>query len=164
MRHLLAVCGALLILMAVSAAADQSLPGEVEQLLATRKVLATVTFSMGSASLDDTARAAIDRAAKELSTLAKDKALVRIEGFSSPEGEANSNISIAVMRARAVEDYLRGRHQIPVEIYLSGSVDRVGAEGRDLALRRRAEIALYDNIWQVQPIPVGQTILEWQQR
>ncbi len=159
MKRLALFC-CLLFALVLPAMAGQTRGNDVDRLISSRRVLGSVQFGVGSAFLDPQARASLDRIADELVQVDPQRVLVRIEGFASPEGVDRLNLPVSVMRAKAVEDYLRTRHEFKMEFFLIGLVDKT-ARGLSNEQRRRAEVALYDNIWELEEVPVDNTILNW---
>lgn len=139
------VAGLVFILVASStlvAFASQLPAGE---FLTTRRVVGTVAFQDGSAELNFKSRAFIDRIATVLSRIDNQRRVVRLEGFCSLEEHAREPIELSMLRALAVEDYLREFHQLPQQRFLIGfglPNERIGQEQSG----GRVEIALYDNI------------------
>lgn len=90
----------------------------------------TVFFAVGSAALDDRARAAIRRAAGEIVAQRKDH--VCLIGRASPTGSAHMNERLAAARVRAVTDAL-----------VSGGVARplIGAQVQGAAWGARVDRA-----------------------
>lgn len=138
----------LLSLAAVSAAhAGEPQPPEMARFLASRKVLAVIHFGAGSATLGPEAKREIDRVVPSLKKLDPAKSLVRIEGFATPGGGDRINVPVSMSRARSVVDYIVDRAPLSVDLFLSGFRAAEGKAISDLA-GCRAEIAVYDNIWQ----------------
>jgi outer membrane protein OmpA-like peptidoglycan-associated protein len=80
-----------------------------------------VTFASGSATLSDTARAALDHAASGVQ--ATDHIL--IVGRTDNVGSKRTNHALALARARAVRDYLRAR--LPSHPHHAFTLDAQGA-------------------------------------
>jgi outer membrane protein OmpA-like peptidoglycan-associated protein len=64
-----------------------------------------VLFKVGSSTLDDSAKAALDTVAGELSGL-KSGYLIEVQGFASAEGSESGNLKLSQSRADAVQRYL----------------------------------------------------------
>jgi len=148
----------ILVALVQSASAAEPVPSEFDEFLRSRAVLASVSFAPGESTLSSSAKQEIDRIVPRLRNLDPLRSLVRIEGFSSPDGSENVNVLLSMLRAKAVVDYLSAKHRFAAELFLtghgSGESTSVRATGR-----RTAEIALYDNQWDVGDAAVVQTIL-----
>lgn len=152
---------ALLFLFLVSISfsfALEELPAELAKFLASRKLLTTVHFAVGSAALDERAKRKIDQVVARLKEVDLDQTLIRIEGFASPEGSFAGNISLSMRRAKSVQDYLRNRHQLQADLFLTGFCAR-GKEEADPEKLRRVEIALYRNVFAVDSASIEQIII-----
>ncbi len=118
--------------------------GEVENFLANRKLLASVYFQPGSALLQPGARREIDELASRLRRELGEGEVLRVEGFASQEGTYETNVVLSMARAKAVRDYLRDRHGIASEPFLTGfGPQKSVVEQRERM--RRVEVALYDD-------------------
>ncbi len=137
--------GLLLGVLAAAAFAAERSGLSFEQFMASRKVLATVYFDVGSARLDDDARATLERLAPQIKSISFDEKVLRIEGFSSPEGKELANVLLSMERAASVELYLRKLNGTSYERYLVGK-GVYNAAKLDNAHQRRVDIAIYDNV------------------
>ncbi|GAB4180188.1 MAG: hypothetical protein Tsb0017_08100 [Geothermobacteraceae bacterium] len=119
-----------------------------EQFSNSRKVVASVYFATGSHQLDQESRVVLERIAPDLKGISPDKKVLRIEGFSSPEGTELANVRLSMERAAAVELFLRGISGISYDRYLVGMGVRDN-KGLSNAKQRRVDIAIYDNVLNV---------------
>lgn len=145
------LCLLLFLLITVQpAAALESATGLLKSFFDSREVIATVDFADGSSGLTSRAKEEIDRIAPRLSRLDPRKTLVRIEGFASTDGNKWVNVPISMARARAVMDYLRDNYQMnTVDLSLTGFGSGKGGSRLEVEPGCRAEIALYDNAWEM---------------
>lgn len=106
----------------------------------------TVNFASNNAALDAEARQVID---EQVSLLAKamSGAIIRVEGNTDSQGNADYNRELSERRAQAVVDYLVSQHHLPEnEFIVIGNgpgkpvADNDSAEGR--AKNRRTDISL----------------------
>lgn len=154
-----ALCTMIMMLaVACTACGADSLPAEVESLLHSRQVLGTVRFAVGSAALNASARKEIDRIVPGLRKIDGTKQIVRIEGFASPGGSDDLNVSISMLRAKAVVDYLHLKHKLASDLFLTGYGIREGGE-RSKDTGGRAEFAIYDSTWDFGQIVVEQALV-----
>jgi OOP family OmpA-OmpF porin len=79
----------------------------------------TVTFKVGSATLDDAGKKALDGIASQVSSL-NAGFLVEIQGFASSEGTEAQNLTLSQNRANAVQRYLVGKNVPLFRISMAG--------------------------------------------
>ncbi|ALC16672.1 hypothetical protein DSOUD_1901 [Desulfuromonas soudanensis] len=133
----------------------ESVSGQAENFLASRDVVGVVYFDIGSAALKESARSAIDKLVPQLRQVDLYKFLVRLEGFASPDGEMETNVEISMMRAKAVADYLQERYQMGLDYYLIGfGAGDVPGGNQPVEKLRRVELALYENPWETETLPL----------
>jgi outer membrane protein OmpA-like peptidoglycan-associated protein len=129
---------------------------DAETFLGKREVLCTINFSVNSVSITTEASEILNLNAPFLKNVNLKEKLVRIEGFSSPEGAKTKNFRLSIDRARAVESFLRVKHGVSLEHYISGfgpsQPENISAAGK-----RSVQIAIYDNPWSQDDIPVEMT-------
>ena len=89
-------------------------------------------FAEGSAELDDTARATLDKQADWLRQ--NPIWLIKVQGFADDPGSAAANTSLSAARAEAVMAYLASRGVEPRRMWAKGY-------GRDRLIRDCADIA-----------------------
>lgn len=106
-----------------------------------REVVATLYFGANSDSLPESERVRIDETMAELRQLQKQGRLIRVEGFSSPEGNKENNFQLSFFRARSVADLIESKG-LPAEVTLTGYGDLL-AKSSDPLQERRVEIAAY---------------------
>lgn len=148
-----------MVLAAVTATlGSDSQPAEVKIFLQSRQVLCTVLFAEGSAALNETARKAIDQVVLSLSQVGIKKQIIRIEGFASPTGTDEVNVPISLMRAKAVVDYIRGKHKFGSDLFLTGYGVREHSDSSENA-SGRAEIAVYDDALNFDQVAVEKSVL-----
>ena len=89
-------------------------------------------FTENSASLDNTAKATLDKQAQWLSQFPQWK--VKIQGFADDPGSEAQNVTISKNRAEAVKRYLVSRGIAPDRLYAKGY-------GRDRLVQDCADIS-----------------------
>lgn len=154
MRHALTFSLAyLLLLQPLQAFGKEVLPLEVKRFLTSRQVIGSVMFTEGSTTLSREAKREIDKLVPQLQKIDPAESLVRIEGFASPEGGKSLNIPISMARAKAVIDYIQEKHPFADSFFLTGFMEQEAPE-TDNVQRYRAEIAVYDNIWESKELEI----------
>ena len=131
----------------------QSPVADIDTLLGSREVVCTIEFAAGSTSLSAEAEAILDSVASRIKATDLNTKMIRIEGFSSPEGDKTKNFRLSIDRARAVERFLRVNHGVSLEHYISG-FGSSAPEGVSASGKRSVQIAIYDNPWGQEDIPV----------
>lgn len=124
-----------------------------DSLLGEREVVCTIDFAAGSADLSDEAKRVLGHAVYRIRSVDLEKKMIRIEGFSSPEGNKTENFRLSIDRARSVERFLSTNHSVSLEHYISGFGPSTPA-GVSVAGKRSVQIAIYDNPWGQEEIPV----------
>jgi hypothetical protein len=112
-----------------------------EEFLESREVVATFYFEKNSEALTPDELKRVSAALSELKGLQKSGRMLRVEGFSSPEGDREKNFELSFYRARSVADVLDAGG-LPSEVALTGYGD-LQANLKDSDLERRVEIASY---------------------
>jgi outer membrane protein OmpA-like peptidoglycan-associated protein len=148
----------LILAVALPAAASDSQATEFSDFYLSRKVLGVIRFEPGATRLDRTAKKEIDRVVPKLRQVDRQRAVVRIEGVAGPGGSDRSNVPLAMLRAKAVLDYLREKHHLGTDMFLTGYGSSAAA-GEATHPACAAEIALYEDPWNVGDTAVVQTIL-----
>lgn len=133
-----------LILIPLQSLAYEALPEDVAKFLDSRKSLVSIQFAPGSAELTNEGRAAIDGIIEQLQNASPEEYIVRVEGFTSPEGGEVKNFRLSIKRARAVDAYLRRFGNLPTNRTLMGMGTDVWSK-LEPAKQRRVEVALYEN-------------------
>ncbi|RMF45933.1 MAG: hypothetical protein D6751_06305 [Deltaproteobacteria bacterium] len=148
LRHFILAALIPLVGLASPVCADENPELSFEQFINSREVVATVYFATGSHQLDQESRGVLERIAPELKGISPDEKVLRIEGFSSPEGKELANVRLSMERAAAVELFLRDISGITYDRYLVGMGVR-DDQGLTNAKQRRVDIAIYDNVLNV---------------
>lgn len=156
-RILIACC--LLLAMVRPLSAEDGLAAEMKDFMASRRVLGAVRFDEGSSTLSGAARSQLDRLVPRLRGVDHRQFVIRIEGFASAGGSEQINVPLSMLRAKAVIDYMQNRHNVAQTLFLTG----YGSEKSEfLSVDPEcvAEIALYDNPWDMSSAPVEKMILQ----
>ena len=112
-----------------------------EEFLESREVVATFYFEKNSETLTPDELKRVSAALSELRGLQKSGRMLRVEGFSSPEGDREKNFELSFYRAKSVADVLDAGG-LPSEVALTGYGD-LKASLDDSNKERRVEIASY---------------------
>ena len=142
------------------ALAEDPVPAQVARFLDSRKLVSIVYFKQDSSILSSQAMKSIDSAVARLSRLDMKKILVRIEGFAPLEGDEEVSVPLSMNRALSVMNYVREQYHLKSGLFLISCGDRDLSEVSE-DKRRRVEIVLYDNIWDLEDAPVDDLILNW---
>lgn len=116
---------------------------EIDRFLESREVVEQVFFQKRQITLSTEARTKLDSLVTELLNYQNQGKLVRVEGFSSPEGDEKLNLSLSLQRAMTVKDYLHGQHDISVDVFLTGYGEKKLSGGK-LSQERRVDITVYN--------------------
>jgi hypothetical protein len=106
-----------------------------------REVVETLYFKVNAEELSKTDRERLTSTAQQLRQLQKNGRLIRIEGFSSNEGDQEKNFILSFFRARSVADIIESMG-LSTEVTLTGYGD-LRADSDDHAKERRVEIVSY---------------------
>lgn len=112
-----------------------------DSIIRSREIVATIYFQENSEDLVKEEHERISTTVSRLRKLQTAGRLIRVEGFSSPEGDSEVNFRLAFFRARTVADIIK-EQGLPAEVTLTGYGD-LRAESNDPAKERRVEIASY---------------------
>lgn len=112
-----------------------------DSFIASREIVATIYFQANSEDLGKKAHERISTTVSRLRKLQTDGRLIRVEGFSSPEGDREANFRLSFYRARTVADIIK-EQGLPDEVTLTGYGD-LRSESNDPAKERRVEIVSY---------------------
>jgi len=112
-----------------------------DSFIGSREIVATIFFQANSEELGKKEHERISTTVSRLRKLQTDGRLIRVEGFSSPEGDREVNFRLSFFRARTVADIIK-EHGLPAEVTLTGYGD-LRSESNDPAKERRVEIASY---------------------
>ena len=127
----------LLILPATAAATD-----EIDEFLGSRQVISQIFFDKRAFELSVESRDQLDSAADKLRDLQSHGKLVRVEGFSSPDGDDKFNLKLSMQRALAVEKYLLQNHNLNSYVFLTGFGEKNTMDDT-LEASRRVDVAIY---------------------
>lgn len=112
-----------------------------DSFIKSRQVVATLYFQANSDTLAKVDRAMVEKTVAQLRDLQNGGRMIRVEGFSSPEGDAEENFRLSFFRARTVADIISAKG-LQAEVALTGYGDlRAGLS--DPTKERRVEIASY---------------------
>ena len=115
---------------------------EVDQFLASRQVVAQIYFDKTVAELSPESRLQIDSRVTELLQYKDQQMIIRVEGFSSPDGEDLHNLNLSMQRAMAVEGYLLNRHKLHTYVFMTGFGEKQATDGK-VDRMRRVDISVY---------------------
>jgi len=121
--------------------ADQT-EDQLKTFIQSRVVLGQVYFAPAAAQLSQKAVETLDRIAPVLNEKNADHLLFRVEGFSSPDGNSKDNVSLSMSRALSVRNYLSEKHQLNVEVFLTGFGPADTAVSHEES--RRVDITMYN--------------------
>jgi hypothetical protein len=106
-----------------------------------REVVETIYFKANAEDLSKTDREHLASTAQQLRQLQNNGRLIRVEGFSSNEGDQEKNFILSFFRARSVADIIESMG-LSTEVALTGYGD-LQADSDDHAKERRVEIVSY---------------------
>ena len=112
-----------------------------DDFIESREVVATLYFQPNNDNLTKSEQARLSSTIDKLRELQKNGRMIRVEGFSSPEGDQENNFRLSFFRARAVADLIEAKG-LPAEVTLTGYGD-LKANSSDHSKERRVEIASY---------------------
>lgn len=112
-----------------------------DAFIKSREVVATIFFRANSEELAKEDLERIAATVNQLRDLQKKGRMIRVEGFSSPEGDQEVNFQLSFFRARTVADLIEEKG-LPAEVTLTGYGD-LRATSNDPNKERRVEIASY---------------------
>lgn len=118
MKRLIPLILGLLTLAAICWADDTE--QQLKSFLQSRKVINQVYFSVASSTLDSESKMQLDSVVEQLRKLSDGGTLLRVEGFASPEGDEKKNVNLSMYRAMAVRNYLRDKHSLNLDLFLTG--------------------------------------------
>lgn len=131
---------------------DETMPEDVAKFLATRQLISTLYFDPGSTYLSESAKVELGRVAGNLKNFDYSSHVIRVEGFTSPEGGEEANVNLSMSRAMEVEKFLVQRAGLSGKLNLVG----LGVDARSQLpweLQRRVEIASYENRFDFDTMP-----------
>ena len=106
-----------------------------------REVVETLYFKVNAEELSKTDREHLASTAQQLRQIQNNGRLIRVEGFSSNEGDQEKNFILSFFRARSVADIIESMG-LSAEVALTGYGD-LRADSDDHAKERRVEIVSY---------------------
>ena len=112
-----------------------------DSFIKSREVVATLYFQANSEDLSKGELERISDTISQLRKLQKSGRMIRVEGFSSSEGDKEVNFRLSFFRARTVADLIETKG-LPAEVTLTGYGD-LHARSDDPNKERRVEIASY---------------------
>lgn len=112
-----------------------------DTFIKSREVVATLYFASNSEVLSDAEQGRLAEVIQKIRSMQKNDRLIRVEGFSSPEGNQEANFKLSFYRARSVANLIESSG-VPAEVTLTGYGD-LKARSEDHARERRVEIASY---------------------
>lgn len=115
---------------------------DLSNVLDTRRVIGVVYFAKNKAGLTDASRAEIDQLVGSMMTNLGERGIVRVEGFSSKGKSQRGELNVALKRARNVWSYVRTKHSVRDNLYLTGFDSQ---QHISKLQGSRVEIAIYAN-------------------
>jgi hypothetical protein len=106
-----------------------------------REVVETLYFKVNAEELSKTDRERLASTAQQLRRIQNNGRMIRVEGFSSNEGDQEKNFILSFFRARSVADIIESMG-LSTEVTLTGYGD-LRADSDDHAKERRVEIVSY---------------------
>jgi hypothetical protein len=114
---------------------------DFDAFIKSREIVTTLYFQSNGENLSDNQRERLFDVISNLRELQKNGRMIRVEGFSSQEGDQERNFLLSFFRARSVADLIEGKG-LPAEVTLTGYGD-LRASSDDPSKERRVEIASY---------------------
>jgi hypothetical protein len=124
-----------------SSSAFSKSEADFDAFIKSREVITTLYFQFNDEALGTSERKRLLGAISKLRELQENGHLIRVEGFSSPEGDPEKNFHLSFFRARTVADLIESKG-FPAEVTLTGYGDLRAGSG-DPKKERRVEIASY---------------------
>jgi len=112
-----------------------------DKFIKSREIVTTVYFQSNNEELSSSERKRLSGTIGKLRELQKNGRMIRVEGFSSPEGDQEKNFSLSFFRARSVAVLIEAKG-LPAEVALTGYGD-LRASSDNPKQERRVEIASY---------------------
>lgn len=117
------------------------LTGEIDQFLGSRSVVGQIFFSKGGSQLSIAQKQSLKDLSQRLQKQDSVDRLIRVEGFSSPDGAESLNYDLSMQRAINVQSFLKHQN-LPTELFLMGQGEK-NASTAKLSEQRRVDIAIY---------------------
>lgn len=118
-----------------------SIAGDIDQFLGSRSVAGKIYFLKGSSQLSNDHKQALDKVIRTLKENHEAGQLIRVEGFSSPDGDKSFNYNLSMQRATVVQEYLQMR-KLPTMLFLTGHGEKNDSTVK-LSELRRVDIVIY---------------------
>ena len=115
-------------------------------ILENREVLCTVSFAPSSVDLSEADMEKLASVSDQLKGIDRPSKIIRVEGFSSPEGEWIKNYRLSFARARVVCRFLQFEQGIKSAPYIAGFGPVQGTNYPENNMRM-VQIVVYDNMW-----------------
>ncbi|MCK4508573.1 MAG: OmpA family protein [Desulfuromonadales bacterium] len=112
-----------------------------DEFVKSREIVTTLYFQSNNEDLSSSERKRLSGTIDKLRELQKNGRMIRVEGFSSPEGDQEQNFHLSFFRARSVAVLIEA-NGLPAEVTLTGYGDLL-ASSNDPKKERRVEIASY---------------------
>jgi len=112
-----------------------------DEFIRSREIVTTIYFQSNNEDLSRSERKRLSGTIDKLRELQNNGRMIRVEGFSSPEGDQEKNFSLSFFRARSVAVLIEAKG-LPAEVALTGYGD-LRASSDNPKLERRVEIASY---------------------
>ena len=123
-----------------------------DSFIKSREVVAILYFQANAEGLAKGELERISATITKLRKLQNNGRMIRVEGFSSPEGDREANFRLSFFRARTVADIIESKG-LPAEVTLTGYGD-LQAKSDDPNKERRVEIVSY-----VKPVGMKRVII-----
>ena len=112
-----------------------------DKFVKSREIVTTIYFQSNHEDMSSSERKRLSKTINKLRELQKNGRMIRVEGFSSPEGDQEKNFHLSFFRARYVAELIEAKG-LPAEVALTGYGDLL-ASADDPKKERRVEIASY---------------------
>ncbi len=112
-----------------------------DEFIKSREIVTTFYFQPNHENLSNSELKRLSETINKLRELQKNGRMIRVEGFSSPEGDQEENFSLSFFRAHSVAVLIEAKG-LPAEVTLTGYGD-LRANSDDPTKERRVEIASY---------------------
>jgi len=112
-----------------------------DEFIKSREIVTTIYFQSNNEGLSSSERKRLSGTIDKLRELQNNGRMIRVEGFSSPEGDQEKNFSLSFFRARSVAVLIEAKG-LPAEVALTGYGD-LRASSDNPKQERRVEIASY---------------------
>lgn len=147
----------LILILSSHAFADES-EDQIKSFLQSRVVIDQVYFEVASSKLSLDSQRHLDSLVPLLLKQKSDSSLFRVEGFASQDGYPARNVSLSMSRALAVHNYLREKHDLTLDVFLTGfgAVDTAVNTEKS----RRVDITVYQKPTEVMALFNDQSPVE----